>query len=118
MADKDLGSLYKVTRSAGVQHVWHEDDPAKGKITGKGVGVALIDSGIAPVKGLSRGKVVNGPDLSFESPGPATCATSTPSATAPTWPASSPGATRAQGRRPRPARASSPASPRTRTWST
>ena len=39
--------------------------------TGKGVGVALIDSGIAPVEGLTTaGKVVNGPDLSFESQSP------------------------------------------------
>jgi serine protease AprX len=36
--------------------------------TGKGVDVALIDTGIAPVQGLtSPGKVINGPDLSFES---------------------------------------------------
>ena len=67
MADKDLGSLYKVTRSAGVQHVWHEDDPAKRKVTGKGVGVALIDSGVARSRASRAGKVVNGPDLSFES---------------------------------------------------
>src|SRR5688500_6731732 len=37
-------------------------------IHGSGVGVALIDSGVAPVDGLlTPGKVVNGPDLSFES---------------------------------------------------
>ena len=36
--------------------------------TGRGVDVALIDSGVAPVEGLTApGKVVNGPDLSFES---------------------------------------------------
>ena len=34
---------------------------------GRGVGVALIDTGVAPVKGLTSGNVVNGPDLSFES---------------------------------------------------
>jgi serine protease AprX len=40
-------------------------------LTGAGIGVALIDSGIAPVAGLNRaGKVVNGPDLSFESQTP------------------------------------------------
>jgi serine protease AprX len=39
--------------------------------TGAGVGVALIDSGVAPVDGLSQaGKVINGPDLSFESQTP------------------------------------------------
>jgi serine protease AprX len=36
------------------------------KSTGKGVGIALIDTGVAPVAGLTSGNVVNGPDLSFE----------------------------------------------------
>ena len=37
-------------------------------LTGAGVGVALIDSGVSPVPGLDgAGKVLNGPDLSFES---------------------------------------------------
>jgi len=36
--------------------------------TGKGVDVALIDSGVAPVQGLNGyGQVLNGPDLSLES---------------------------------------------------
>jgi serine protease AprX len=35
--------------------------------TGRGVGVALVDTGVSPVKGLTSGNVVNGPDLSFES---------------------------------------------------
>ncbi|MEV8508859.1 S8 family serine peptidase [Actinoplanes sp. NPDC051475] len=39
-------------------------------LTGKGVGVALIDTGVAPVAGLPAAKVVNGPDLSFESQAP------------------------------------------------
>jgi serine protease AprX len=35
---------------------------------GSGVDVALIDSGVVPVEGLTTpGKVINGPDLSFES---------------------------------------------------
>jgi serine protease AprX len=34
---------------------------------GSGIGVALIDTGVVPVKGLTSGNVVNGPDLSFES---------------------------------------------------
>jgi serine protease AprX len=34
--------------------------------TGNGVGVALIDSGTVPVKGLTSGNVVNGPDLSLD----------------------------------------------------
>jgi serine protease AprX len=40
-------------------------------LSGAGIGVALIDSGIAPVAGLNQpGKVINGPDLSFESQTP------------------------------------------------
>jgi serine protease AprX len=39
--------------------------------TGKGVDVAVIDTGVAPVAGLNgAGKVVNGPDLSLESQNP------------------------------------------------
>ena len=41
------------------------DDLNRQGITGAGVDVALIDTGIAPVPGV--GKVVNGPDLSFDS---------------------------------------------------
>ena len=38
-------------------------------ITGEGVGIALIDSGVTPVGGLDAdGKVVYGPDLSFDGP--------------------------------------------------
>jgi len=67
-ADKDTGSLYNITKYAGVHDVWSKADKSSRKVTGKGIGVALIDSGIAPVKGLAdTGKVVNGPDLSFES---------------------------------------------------
>ncbi|MFC7535176.1 S8 family serine peptidase [Actinoplanes sp. GCM10030250] len=40
-------------------------------LTGAGIGVAIIDSGISPVVGLNQpGKVINGPDLSFESQTP------------------------------------------------
>ncbi|HKT01127.1 MAG TPA: S8 family serine peptidase [Rugosimonospora sp.] len=40
-------------------------------LTGAGVGIALIDTGVAPVDGLPASQVVNGPDLSFESQAPA-----------------------------------------------
>ena len=46
--------------------------PATVRPTGKGVGIALIDTGIAPVAGLRSGNVVNGPDLSFDSQDPKT----------------------------------------------
>jgi serine protease AprX len=58
----DVGSMYNTTRITGAQAFWNAG------YTGSGVGVALIDSGVAPVDGLTApGKVVNGPDLSFES---------------------------------------------------
>jgi serine protease AprX len=60
-ARRDLGSLSTITTSSGIQAAW-----ARG-VTGKGVTVAVIDTGIAPVVGLdSPGKVWNGPDLSYD----------------------------------------------------
>jgi serine protease AprX len=43
------------------------DTGAAKSLTGKGVGIALIDTGVAPVPGIPAAQVVNGPDLSFES---------------------------------------------------
>ncbi|GAB2568108.1 hypothetical protein Aab01nite_43900 [Paractinoplanes abujensis] len=43
------------------------DTGAAATLTGKGVGVALIDTGVAPVSGLPAAQIVNGPDLSMES---------------------------------------------------
>jgi serine protease AprX len=57
----DEGSLGWISGMLGVQGAW------TGGYTGKGVDVALIDSGVAQVTGLTSGNVVNGPDLSFES---------------------------------------------------
>jgi serine protease AprX len=68
LPDKDVGSLYSVTKWTGAHDAWSRSDAQGRKVTGKGIGVALIDSGIVPVKGLNTsGKVVQGPDLSFES---------------------------------------------------
>jgi len=36
-------------------------------LDGTGVGIALIDTGVAPVPGLPASQIVNGPDLSFDS---------------------------------------------------
>ncbi len=67
-AKDDLGSLYSAEKSFGAQRAWRKSDRHKSKVTGRGVDVALIDTGVAPVNGLAApGKVVNGPDLSFES---------------------------------------------------
>lgn len=55
-------TLALVTQSTGAREYW------KAGFTGMGVDVAIIDTGIAPVNGLSAaGKVILGPDLSFES---------------------------------------------------
>jgi serine protease AprX len=59
----DLGSMYWVAGEVtGAGEFWNDG------IAGKGVDVALLDSGVSLVEGLSAtGKVVYGPDLSFES---------------------------------------------------
>src|SRR3954463_3796261 len=43
------------------------DTGAAAGLAGKGVGTALIDAGVAPVPGLPASRIVNAPDLSFES---------------------------------------------------
>jgi serine protease AprX len=59
----DPYSAYNSNRLLGATALW-----AAG-VTGRGVDVALIDTGVTPVKGLdSPGKIVNGPDISFDSP--------------------------------------------------
>ncbi|UOY03282.1 S8 family serine peptidase [Blastococcus sp. PRF04-17] len=55
------GALYNIAEVVGAHDAYRKG------LTGKGVGVALIDTGIAPVPGLTSGNVVNGPDLSFDS---------------------------------------------------
>src|SRR6266498_2613733 len=58
--NKDPGSWLKVAKNTKLIEMWHNG------FTGQGVDVALIDSGVAPVEGLSM-QVINGPDLSFDS---------------------------------------------------
>jgi serine protease AprX len=58
----DMGSAYNTTRMIGARALWQAG------YTGKGVDVAIIDSGVSPVEGLATSdKLMNGPDLSFES---------------------------------------------------
>jgi serine protease AprX len=57
----DTGSLDLITQIVGARSAWTEG------YTGKGVDVALIDTGVSPVAGLNSGNVVNGPDLSTDS---------------------------------------------------
>ncbi|MDQ1660933.1 MAG: serine protease AprX [Blastococcus sp.] len=61
----DKGSLYNIAEVVGAHDAYQRG------LTGKGVGVALIDTGVAPVAGLTSGNVVDGPDLSFDSQNPA-----------------------------------------------
>ncbi|MFN0280463.1 MAG: S8 family serine peptidase [Kineosporiaceae bacterium] len=62
----DPNSMLKVTAATGATVWWNAG------YTGKGVDVAVIDTGVAPVAGLDApGKVINGPDLSLESQRPA-----------------------------------------------
>jgi serine protease AprX len=54
--------MYNLDKSIGAPAAWTQG------VTGKGVTVAVIDTGIAPVPGLDGSdKVIDGPDLSFES---------------------------------------------------
>jgi serine protease AprX len=57
--------MYATTAAIGAQAWWDAG------YTGAGVDIALVDTGISPVPGLSApGKVVYGPDLSLESQAP------------------------------------------------
>ena len=86
-----LGRMSRVTRIIGAQDLW-----AAG-YTGRGVDVALIDTGVAPVTGIDD-KIVNGPDLSFDYQSGAPAGVDA-YVTAPTWPASSRAVTPAPPRR-------------------
>jgi serine protease AprX len=66
----DSGSLYTITTAIGARALWASLDAGKRPITGRGVGVALLDSGLDRVPGLDGvGKVNYGPDLSIEGNG-------------------------------------------------
>ena len=61
----DIGSPNVLSQVTGAQAYW-----AAG-FTGKGVDVSLIDSGVAVSDGLPAGKVIYGPDLSWDTNNPA-----------------------------------------------
>jgi serine protease AprX len=61
----DTGSLTTTAQRIGANDAWNAG------YTGTGVDIALIDSGVAPVNGLTTpGKIINGPDFSLESAAP------------------------------------------------
>ena len=62
--DSSVATMPQVRSAVGA------DTLAARGLTGRGVGVALIDTGVVPVPGLDDSTVVNGPDLSFESQAP------------------------------------------------
>ncbi|OLB80219.1 MAG: hypothetical protein AUI14_07510 [Actinobacteria bacterium 13_2_20CM_2_71_6] len=59
--DASSVAVTDVARVIGADRLWNAG------ITGEGVGVALIDTGVVPVPGLRADHVVNGPDLSLDS---------------------------------------------------
>ena len=59
--DDTAATVSDVARVIGADRLWSAG------ITGSGVGVALIDTGVVPVAGLRADHVVNGPDLSLDS---------------------------------------------------
>ena len=57
----------RVTQSIGARAVWSQHDASGKAVTGQGVTVAVLDSGVESVPGLDgAGKVIQGPDLSLE----------------------------------------------------
>jgi serine protease AprX len=64
-ASKDAGSMQLIAKSTGAQAMWNAG------FTGKGIDVAVIDTGVARVPGLNQaGKVIDGVDVSFDSQTP------------------------------------------------
>ena len=69
-AAQDPGSLFTVEKAIGARGLWAKKDTSGRQLTGQGVSVAVLDSGVAAVAGLSgAGKVTYGPDLSIEANG-------------------------------------------------
>lgn len=56
----ESGALSTITKIVGAPALWEQG------YTGRGVDVALVDTGVAPVNGLQPERIVNGPDLSFD----------------------------------------------------
>ncbi len=62
--DGSATTMREVRSAIGADVLWTRG------YTGAGVGVALVDTGVVPVPGLTSGNVTNGADLSFESQAP------------------------------------------------
>ncbi len=57
----DPGSMHSIAHLVKADAMWAN------RITGAGVDIAIIDTGVAPVPGLA-GKIINGPDISLDAP--------------------------------------------------
>jgi serine protease AprX len=69
-ADLDPGSMHAVGHAIGARNLWTKKDHTGRALTGQGISVALLDSGVRQVAGLNgAGKVTHGPDLSIEGNG-------------------------------------------------
>ena len=69
-AQQDPGSLFNIEKAIGARALWAKKDRSGLNVTGHGVGVAVLDSGVSQVGSLSNaGKVAYGPDLSIEGNG-------------------------------------------------
>jgi serine protease AprX len=68
-APAQAGTLWRVDvpSGTGMASAMAAIDADGTGLTGRGIGVAMVDTGVAPVPGLTGGNVVNGPDLSFDS---------------------------------------------------
>ena len=61
----DMDSMYNTAKYLGAEAWWNAG------YTGAGIDVAVIDTGVSPVKGLATpGKIIYGPDFSLESQAP------------------------------------------------
>jgi serine protease AprX len=69
-AAQDPGSLFTVEKAIGARKLWAQTDASGRQLTGRGVSVAVLDSGVTPVAGRDgAGKVSFGPNLSIEGNG-------------------------------------------------
>ena len=57
----DKGSMRWITTLVAADQMWRNG------VTGAGVDIAVVDTGVAPVPGLD-GKIINGPDISLDVP--------------------------------------------------
>jgi serine protease AprX len=58
---KDSGAPRSIVKTIGADKLWDRG------LTGAGIDIAVIDTGVNPVRGL-EGRVVDGPDISFDGP--------------------------------------------------